>query len=281
MSRLTTFILLFSALAFATDTPTYEKGTITRKFAAEPDSSAHAYYDLQGSDHSYQVKICADFSDGQSVDFRVKGNDVFIRAQSGKDIKCGTTAVMGKPITYSKGTIAGYEIRFFPMGNGVRKAKIYDLRGPDLIYQFGFCGTFQAGEFTTGQVADFRLDGKRLYVLHDNDKEYSCQLEGTLKLQDFQPADPGSTPEHNSAPVPVAPAPASTAKLSIASVPSGADVEIDGNFSGNTPSDLQVPDGEHTITVKKPGYKDWERKLKVVAGSSIHLNAELETQAAQ
>ena len=71
----------------------------------------------------------------------------------------------------------------------------------------------------------------------------------------------------------------STAKLSIASVPDGADIEIDGNFAGNTPSDLEVPEGERSIVVKKSSYKSWERKMKVVAGSSIHLNAEMEKSA--
>jgi hypothetical protein len=45
---------------------------------------------------------------------------------------------------------------------------------------------------------------------------------------------------------------------------------------GNTPSDVQTTEGEHTVSVKKSGFKDWERKLKVTAGSSVHLNAELE-----
>jgi hypothetical protein len=30
------------------------------------------------------------------------------------------------------------------------------------------------------------------------------------------------------------------------------------------------------VVVKKAGFKDWERKLKVTAGSSVHLNADLE-----
>jgi hypothetical protein len=50
---------------------------------------------------------------------------------------------------------------------------------------------------------------------------------------------------------------------------------------GNTPSDVQVPEGEHTITVKKAGFQDWERKMKVTAGSSVHLSAELEKVAGQ
>ena len=58
-----------------------------------------------------------------------------------------------------------------------------------------------------------------------------------------------------------------------------ADIEVDGNFVGNTPSDVQVAEGDHTITVKKAGFQNWEKKLKVSAGSSIHLNAELEKAA--
>jgi len=73
-----------------------------------------------------------------------------------------------------------------------------------------------------------------------------------------------------------APAAPGGGKLSIASVPDGADIEVDGSFVGNAPSDLQLPDGYHTITVKKSGYRDWERTLKVSGGNNVHLNAELE-----
>lgn len=66
------------------------------------------------------------------------------------------------------------------------------------------------------------------------------------------------------------------AKLQIDSIPSGADIEVDGSFVGNTPSDVQVSEGDHTVTVKKSGFKDWERKLKSSAGSSVHIGAELE-----
>ena len=31
---------------------------------------------------------------------------------------------------------------------------------------------------------------------------------------------------------------------------------------GNTPSDVQITEGEHMVVVKKAGFKDWERKLK-------------------
>lgn len=67
-----------------------------------------------------------------------------------------------------------------------------------------------------------------------------------------------------------------SAKIQLESNPDGADIELDGSFVGNTPSNVQVVEGDHTITVKKAGFKDWERKMKVSGGSSVHLNAELE-----
>ena len=76
------------------------------------------------------------------------------------------------------------------------------------------------------------------------------------------------------------PAVPSTGKLSVTSVPDGADIEVDGSFVGNTPSDIQVAEGEHTVSVTKTGYKAWQRKMKVSGGSSVHLNAQLEQAAA-
>jgi hypothetical protein len=70
--------------------------------------------------------------------------------------------------------------------------------------------------------------------------------------------------------------PTSTAKLSVGSVPDGADIEVDGNFVGNTPSDIDVPAGDHTLSIKKSGFKDWTKNIKISAGSNIHIKPELE-----
>lgn len=108
--------------------------------------------------------------------------------------------------------------------------------------------------------------------------EITAYINGDLKLDrtKFQVAEsPTVTPPA----APAASASPATAKLQLESTPPGADIELDGSFVGNTPSDVQVPEGEHTITVKKSGFKDWERKLKVTRGSTIHLSAELEKTA--
>ena len=105
--------------------------------------------------------------------------------------------------------------------------------------------------------------------------ELTAYVNGDMKLDiaKFQPAAQPNAPtqaENTSA-----------AKLQLESDPPGADIEVDGSFVGNTPSDVQVTEGEHTVTVKKTGFKDWERKLKVSGGSSLHLSAELEKQSSQ
>lgn len=79
-------------------------------------------------------------------------------------------------------------------------------------------------------------------------------------------------PEVAAAPLPTASA---IASLAIDSTPSGADIEIDGGFVGNTPSSVSLSAGSHQIAVKKKGFVDWTKTLNVTGGS-IHLNAELE-----
>jgi hypothetical protein len=60
------------------------------------------------------------------------------------------------------------------------------------------------------------------------------------------------------------------------SIPPGADIELDGSFVGNTPSDVQVAEGNHMVVVRKPGFKHWERQIKAIGGSSVRVVAELE-----
>jgi diacylglycerol kinase family enzyme len=95
-----------------------------------------------------------------------------------------------------------------------------------------------------------------------------------------------STPEQ-AEPVPI-PSPAQVASPSVViqasviidSTPSGADIEIDGEFVGNTPSTTTVVPGRHKIVVKKKGYADWGKTMNVTGGT-IHLNAELEQVQSQ
>lgn len=107
--------------------------------------------------------------------------------------------------------------------------------------------------------------------------EITAYVNGDMKLDiaKFQPAAPANVPAQGAA----ASSPSADGKLQVESDPTGADIEVDGSFVGNTPSEVQVTEGEHTVSVKKTGFKDWERKLNVSGGSNVHLNAELEKAA--
>ncbi len=100
--------------------------------------------------------------------------------------------------------------------------------------------------------------------------EVTAYVNGDMKLDiaKFQPTTAASTTNANTGSV--------SGKLQLESDPSGADIEVDGSFVGNTPSEVQVAEGTHSVVVKKTGFKDWERKLTISSGSSVHLSAELE-----
>jgi hypothetical protein len=92
-----------------------------------------------------------------------------------------------------------------------------------------------------------------------------------------KPTTPAATP---GAATPAPPQSISQASLTVESTPTGADIEVDGGFVGNTPSTVSVAPGSHEISVTKKGFAAWTRKLNVTGGA-IHLNAELEQQTAQ
>src|SRR5713226_6756722 len=95
--------------------------------------------------------------------------------------------------------------------------------------------------------------------------EVTAYINGNFPIDaaKFQPnPSPGAAGQANS-------------KLSISSIPDGADIEVDGSFVGNTPSVIELASGEHSIIAKKSGYKTWERKIKI-GGGEVRINAELE-----
>ncbi len=85
--------------------------------------------------------------------------------------------------------------------------------------------------------------------------------------QALLPQNSGSSPSNESKPLP--------AKLDISSKPSGADIELDGAFVGDSPSSIGVTSGEHTLKISQKGFKPWERKITVSSGT-ISISAELD-----
>lgn len=68
---------------------------------------------------------------------------------------------------------------------------------------------------------------------------------------------------------------AESAQLTITSDPSGAEIEIDGEFIGNTPSTVSTRAGATTIRITKNGYQVWERTLTLSPGDQRTVAAEM------
>jgi formylglycine-generating enzyme required for sulfatase activity len=62
------------------------------------------------------------------------------------------------------------------------------------------------------------------------------------------------------------------AEVSITSAPPDADVLVDGEVVGTTPAWIEVIAGDHTIGLRKPGFKLWQSNLSVVAGEPRTLD---------
>ncbi len=71
--------------------------------------------------------------------------------------------------------------------------------------------------------------------------------------------------------------PSGESKVSVTSLPAGADIEVNGAFVGNTPSAIHLEPGDYMVVVKKDGYGSWERKIRVTGGE-VNLVAELKNQ---
>ena len=51
---------------------------------------------------------------------------------------------------------------------------------------------------------------------------------------------------------------------------------MDGSFVGSTPARLELGAGTHAVSIKAPGYLEWKRELRVLAGSEVSLQVSLE-----
>ncbi len=106
----------------------------------------------------------------------------------------------------------------------------------------------------------------------EKDREFvpvGVKTDVTKSIEEKQPSS-GETKANG------LPAEAGKGTVNVSSNPTGADVAVDGEFVGNTPSVLKVSPGKHTVTVKLQGFKDWSREISVQAGSDVQLTAALE-----
>ncbi len=89
--------------------------------------------------------------------------------------------------------------------------------------------------------------------------------------------EPGGSDTRTTQPQQVAALPTAPAEAMVEfwSRPSGADVEVDGEYVGSTYSTIALTPGEHTITIRKQDFATWQRTIRVTAGN-VRVAAYLE-----
>jgi hypothetical protein len=107
--------------------------------------------------------------------------------------------------------------------------------------------------------------------------EVTAYVSGDMKLDPtkFQTALPAPAPAAGNTSAPTS---TDQARVQVSSTPDGADIEVDGSFVGNTPSTVGVSAGQHKLSIKKAGFKPWERNIAVSTGQ-VSVNATLEPEA--
>jgi hypothetical protein len=155
------------------------------------------------------------------------------------------------------------------------------LRAVKAVQGGGHAGAMTGGIVATSLVffpaAPFFLfmHGKDISI--PKGTEITAYVNGDMKLDiaKFQPQLPPAATSATPAATNAAPVAAAQAQLQISSTPVAADIEIDGSFVGSTPSSIGVAAGEHQLSVKKSGFKPWERKINVSTGQ-VNVNTVLE-----
>jgi hypothetical protein len=290
MKILVSFLLVFIALTASGQTNTTQPSdsSATQQPAAQQTATSSNYTSAKGFvlEDGTPVKLrinrnvsSADAHVGDTVDFEVlediSVNGTLVIPKGGLAFATVTEAQAKRRM--ARGGKLDINIDYVKLVSSDKAAlrAVKDMKGG------GHTGAMVGGMVATSIVffpaAPFFLfmHGKDISI--PKGTEITAYINGDMKLDiaKFQPNAPGQQTA-------VVVSPSSTsAKLQLESNPSGADIEVVGGFVGNTPSDVQVAEGDHTVTVKKTGFKDWERKMKVSGGSSVHLNAELEQLASQ
>jgi len=225
---------------------------------------------------------------GETVDFEVLEdvpvNGVIVIAKSGLAFATVTEAQAKRRM--ARGGKLNMNIDAVRLVTGEKAA----LRAVKEVKGGGHAGAMTGGIVATSIVffpaAPFFLfmHGKDISI--PKGTEITAYVNGDMQLDraKFQSAQSVTVPAAAAATAATASAVASPnpdqtagAQLEVSSTPSGAEIEIDGNFVGSTPSTVGVIAGQHQLAVKKNGFKTWEKKVSVSSGH-VKIEAALESE---
>ena len=216
----------------------------------------------------------ADAKTGDNIDFEVleevKVNDVLVIPKG--NIAIGTVTAAEHKKRMARGGKLDIEIDYVKLADGEKAAirAVKETKGGGHVG--AMTGAIVATSLVVWPAAPFFL------FMHGKDTtipkgtEITAYVNGNMPLDLAKFVAPVAPPASNVAASQNNPA---NAELVITSNPAGGEISVDGNFVGDTPSELAVAAGVHTIAISKHGFKPWERKLTVSSGK-VSVAAELE-----
>ncbi|MGA3055384.1 MAG: PEGA domain-containing protein [Candidatus Korobacteraceae bacterium] len=220
----------------------------------------------------------ADAKTGDNIDFEVleevKIGDVVVIPKG--NIALGTVTDAEHKKRMARGGKLDIEIDYVKLADGEKAAlrAVKETKGGG--HTGAMTGAIVATSLVVWPAAPFFL------FMHGKDTtipkgtEITAYVNGNMPLDfaKFAPVAPSVSNVAASSTVASQSTP-TNAQLAITSNPPGGEISVDGNFVGDTPSELAVAAGVHTIAIAKHGYKPWERKLTVSSGK-VTVAAELE-----
>ena len=154
-------------------------------------------------------------------------------------------------------------------GNGVTKDYVQAYKWLDLASAQG----------------DERADDARINLASAERFLMPEQVAEAQRLaHEFKPRKPsaaGGAPGSVTNAVGTAANPVSASKTGVVNVTAADDsyeIYVDGAFVGNTPAKVKLTEGAHIVEVKRAGFKDYRRQIKITEGSELTLRAVLEKQ---
>jgi hypothetical protein len=171
-------------------------------------------------------------------------------------------AIDGRFSSYEKGSL-------FTMGKVEVEVSVYRISDHALVKTMSAKSSFKGvdNEKTAAQFSSTQIG----YAIRQAIKDVN--LAGI-------PAAPPTPAAAAATPAAAAPAalsgPEAVASVQFSSEPSGAEITIDGDYAGSTPSTIKMKPGTHSIKMTKKGYQPWVRSMEIAAGESRTIAAELD-----
>ncbi|MBD3314913.1 MAG: PEGA domain-containing protein, partial [Chitinivibrionales bacterium] len=130
-----------------------------------------------------------------------------------------------------------------------------------------------------GAIDVFLTSGEQKRVRVANGERIRVAQDGTVRHDDAEFDSQAFAALDTLARIAALPAgdtPAGNGRLQVVSEPAGAAVHVDGAFWGVTPLLSLAQPGTHLVTVTKPGYEKWRRRITNPKTGTYHLSVTLD-----